>query len=286
MFAFYKRRVRKHVARGDAHYAIASWVNDGMELRRRLDMSDVCLDGDGAWFTDERGLQWRFEPRIWGSTVGAATGGAHESAEIAAVCEGLDDTSVVIDVGANVGTFALPVTSATGARVIAIEPVSSTFALLNANIRRNRAEGAISTIQSALGDTAGEAVVTTDAQSANYVLAGRDTARIGEEQVRLATLDDLLADELRIDLIKVDVEGLELRVMRGAAATLARHAPAVLLEIEPRWTSRYGYEPQELFALMDDAGYGYQALTETGPMPATSVAADLGRANNFLFSAR
>lgn len=283
VFAFYKRRVRRHVARHDVHYVIASWVNEGLALRRRLDLADVCFDRDGAWFIDERGLHWKFDPEIWGSTLGAATGSEHEATEIDAVCKLLDSASVVVDIGANIGTFALPVTQATNARVIAVEPVRSTFSLLNANVRRNRAGDLVTTVQSALGDVAGEVVITTGAQSANYVLMGQTAARVGEERVPVITLDGLLECESRIDLIKVDVEGLELNVMRGARQTLERHAPAVLLEIESRWTTRYGYKPEDIFALMATAGYGYQALTSEGPVQATSTAADLQRANNFLF---
>lgn len=238
------------------------------------------IDGDGAWFVDSRGLQWRFEPEIWGSTLGAATGSAHESAEIETVCRRLDPASVVVDIGANIGTFALPVAQATKAHIIAVEPVSSTFSLLNDNVRRNQAGDAVTTVRSAVGDVAGDVVITTGAQSANHVLPGQTAARAGEERVAVVTLLD---DESRIDLIKVDVEGLELNVMRGALQTLASHAPAVLLEIESRWTTRYGYRPEDVFAFMAAAGYGYESLTSDGPLAATSVAADLQRANNFLF---
>jgi len=284
VFALYKRRMRRHVMRGDAHYAIARWVNDGLALRSRIGLADVSFDHDGVWFTDARGLHWSFDPGIWGSTLGAATGSSHESAELDAVCRYLDNSSVVVDVGANIGAFALPVAKTTGARIIAVEPVSSTFALLNRNVQRNQASGSISTIRSAVGATIGEVVLTTDAQSANYVLAGQGVARINEERVPVTTLDELLRTELRIDLIKVDVEGLELDVMRGAAGTLRKHAPAVLLEIEARWTSRYGYAPVTLFTYMAEAGYGYKTITDAGPVPSTDLAADINRGNNFLFT--
>lgn len=277
-------RVRRYVARREPHYAIASWVNEGFELRRRLNLADVCFDRDGAWFVDTRGLQWRFDPAIWGSTLGAEVGSVHESAELQTACQRLDQSSVVVDVGANIGAFALPVANATGAHVIAIEPVSSTFGLLNGNVRRNRADDVVTTVQTAVGDAAGEVVITTGAQSANYVLSGQTKARIGEERVSVVTLDELLADEPCIDFIKVDVEGLELNVMRGARQTLARHAPAVLLEIEPRWTTRAGHKPEEVFALMNDAGYIYHTLTPEGPAQATTIAEDLQRGNNFLFT--
>lgn len=283
-FAFYKRRVRRHVARRDPHYAIAAWVKEGLVLRSRLNLVDVCFDRDGAWFIDGRGLQWSFNPGIWGSTLGAVTGSAHESVELEAACKRLNGSSVVVDIGANIGAFALPVTNATGARIIAVEPVSSTFALLNDNVRRNQADHAVTTVQSALGDSSGKVIITTDAQSANYVLPGQSTARNGEERVPVVSLDELLASEPRIDFIKVDVEGLELKVMRGAQSILARHAPTVMLEVEARWTRRYGYEPQDIFALMADAGYAYQTLTPEGPIQATTIAADLVRGNNFLFT--
>lgn len=57
MFAFYKRRVRRYVAGREPHYAIASWVNEGLALRRRLSLADVRFDCDGVWFVDARGLQ-------------------------------------------------------------------------------------------------------------------------------------------------------------------------------------------------------------------------------------
>lgn len=283
-FAFYKRHVRRHVARNDSHYAIASWVNEGIALRDSVSLADVCLDSEGAWFIDSQRLQWKFDPQVWGSTLGAATGTTHESSEIDAVCKRLDRSSVVVDVGANIGAFALPVTRATGARVIAVEPVTSTFALLNHNVRRNRVEEAVTTVQAALGENPGEAVVTTDSQSTNYLLPAQSSARVGEELVPVTTLDLLLDGEPRIDLIKVDVEGLELKVMHGALEILARHAPAVLLEIESRWTERYGYKPEDIFALMAKAGYSYETMTSAGPMQPTSITADLQRGNNFLFT--
>ena len=183
VFAYYKLRVRRHVARRDPHYEVASWVNLGLALRERLNLADVCFDRDGVWVTDARGLQWRFNPEIWGSTLGAVTGSVHESAELDAVCQGLSSSSVVVDIGA----FALPVIKATGARVIAIEPVSSTFALLKDNVHRNGADAFVTAVQSALSDTTGDVAVTTDAQSANYLLTNRTSARAGE-RVSVITL--------------------------------------------------------------------------------------------------
>ncbi len=61
-------------------------------------------------------------------------------------------------------------------------------------------------------------------------------------------------------------------------------APAVLLEIESRWTERYGYKPEDIFALMAKAGYSYETMTSAGPMQPTSITADLQRGNNFLFT--
>lgn len=283
VFAFYKRHIRALVARRDSHYAIARWVNQGFALRSRMNLADICIDREGAWFIDSRGLHWRFDPEIWGSTLGAATGFVHESPELEAICKRLGHLSVVVDVGANIGTFAIPVMRTTAARIIAIEPASSTFRLLNDNVRRNKADHAVTTIQAAIGEVAGNVVITTDSQSANYVLSDQDAPRTGQERVPLVTLDTLLMNESQVDFIKVDVEGFELNVMRGARETLARHAPAVLLEVESRWTARFGYRPEDIFAFMAEAGYTYQTLASEGAAPPTSLDADLRRGNNFLF---
>lgn len=70
---------------------------------------------------------------------------------------------------------------------------------------------------------------------------------IEEIQVEVKTLDELIPDSLRIDLIKIDVEGGEFKVLKGAKETLKRNQPLVVFECGLGASDYYGTDPKELF---------------------------------------
>lgn len=73
--------------------------------------------------------------------------------------------------------------------------------------------------------------------------------------VPTARLDDVLPPELRIALIKVDVEGAELDVLRGAKQTIEKWRPALIIEHDTAPAAVYGATPAMLHAFLDDSGY-------------------------------
>ena len=79
-------------------------------------------------------------------------------------------------------------------------------------------------------------------------------------------LDDaVLAEGLsRVDLLKVDVEGAELALLRGAKEVLRRHRPLLLLEVNEGSLSRQGSSSAEVLALLDEAGYTVQVFAASG----------------------
>jgi len=84
---------------------------------------------------------------------------------------------------------------------------------------------------------------------------------VEEIEVETARLDDALAPAHRVDFLKVDVEGAELFVLRGAKAALARHRPVVLFECGPGGPRSFGYEPGELYDFLTrDAGFSVFSL--------------------------
>ncbi len=70
-------------------------------------------------------------------------------------------------------------------------------------------------------------------------------------------LDDYLQDHPipRLDLMKIDVEGAEVRVLRGARRTIERFAPLIVFEVCPAWLAKMNTSPAELFAEL--VGHGY-----------------------------
>lgn len=132
----------------------------------------------------------------------------------------------VVDAGANAGVFT--VTAATkGARLIAIEPNSECFERLVRNVRDNGLGSQVRQFHAALGDHAGAAslVVQGGGTTGGHVVdavngAGDDSA----PWVRMCTVDEIVTDAgiEHVDLLKMDIEGAEVRALRGAARTLAR----------------------------------------------------------------
>lgn len=71
-------------------------------------------------------------------------------------------------------------------------------------------------------------------------------------EVKTALLDDLLPENVQIDFIKVDVEGAELQVFRGARQTLARCRPVVVFEHGLGGADQFGTKPEEVFDLLQE----------------------------------
>jgi FkbM family methyltransferase len=187
-----------------------------------------------------------------------------ERRELDFVIGGLRPDSIFFDVGANVGLFSIPAGKKlqTG-KVYAFEPSAATFAQLSENMRLNNLSNS-HLVHSAVGDHPGEAVLQINAPGKDGLNtignpAHEDSEIIATETVTLITLDDFITENCipRVDLMKVDVEGAELLVFRGARQLLARpDAPAILYE-SGCLTSGFGYHPVETMWLLQRHGYRF-----------------------------
>jgi len=138
----------------------------------------------------------------------------------------LPDDGVLVDVGSNWGYFPLLFASRETfhGRILAFEPVPSTFADLAAVIAQAGLEPWVEIRQAAVGNADGEATMHIPRHSG---LARMETRGRGI-QVPLLRLDSLGLD--RLDVLKVDVEGHELEVFEGARETLRRLGPVIVFE--------------------------------------------------------
>jgi FkbM family methyltransferase len=141
----------------------------------------------------------------------------------------LQPGDVVLEVGANIGAHTLPLARAVGAagRVYAIEPQRRLFQMLCANLALNDLRN-VHVRQQGLGAAPEVLRVSTPAASAPANYGGVSLARQGEESVEVVTLDHLRFD--RLDLIKIDVEGMEEAVLRGGVETIRRLRPKLYVE--------------------------------------------------------
>lgn len=161
---------------------------------------------------------------------------------------------VAIDIGANFGyhTFRLAQRVGATGRVLAIEPMAEAWDRLRSNARRNDF-AQVTYVRAGLADS--DEGVTTVAFKSHYDIDG--TEHIEPEQVRVTTLDVLVAEQglERVDFVKLDVDGYEGKVFRGARATLGRWHPDVLFEISPGMMTAQGDSAGDLLALLDELGY-------------------------------
>ncbi len=142
---------------------------------------------------------------------------------------------VVLDIGANTGSFCLLSAFIPGMRAYAFEPVWDTYHLLLDNVKANRLDDQIWTYRCALSNGSGIEdmhVPFNDHQRGLAYLDNRESDMpCAFEPVEVMTLDAWSEGYIsRIDAIKMDVEGIEARVLRGGEQTIRHDMPLILLE--------------------------------------------------------
>ncbi len=139
--------------------------------------------------------------------------------------------SLVFDIGANLGESALKFDVAfAGARIHCFEPVRETFEKLRSNVGGYRN---INCHHFAFGSSDGEGIVYLTEQSNTSSLI-KPKNPLESEAVKIRTVDEFARDRqiTRIDLLKIDTEGFDLEVLKGAQAILsAGQVPFVLVEV-------------------------------------------------------
>lgn len=191
-----------------------------------------------------------------------------ERCELAFTLSVLEPGMTFFDIGANSGLFAVAAAKRIGCgKVYAFEPCEWTYKLLEQNLRLNEANNAAA-IRMALGDHVGEAVLQVHApgdEKRNTIGTplGSDGQVVGEERVPITTLDSFLEANAisRVDAMRVDVEGAELPVFRGAKNLLERKdAPLILYTGYGPHTKGFGYHPVETMWRLGDCGYSLFVL--------------------------
>jgi FkbM family methyltransferase len=177
---------------------------------------------------------------------------------------------VMVDVGANWGYFSLLAAAAVGTsgRVLALEPDPRQFARLHANARLNGftqmtaiAAAASASRGSAIlsgyrEDTGNRGVSRIAAPASGAGAAEADDAHGPRFDVECVTVDGTASGLARVDIVKIDVEGAELDVLRGMHAGLAQRTyRALLLEIHPELLRLRGQTGDACVRLLLDAGY-------------------------------
>ena len=178
--------------------------------------------------------------------------------------------AVFLDVGAAFGQYTLLASRAVGdtGRVYAFEPDPVSFGLLCGNVKRNRL-GNVTTAQIALGDAAGALdLYIGSPDNLGTTSLSRPYNHTGQTvRVDVVPLDQCLE---RVDLIKIDVEGAESLVIRGAEKVLATR-PTLVIEFEETNQARFGSSCAELARMLRTMGYVLESILEGERIPYEAI---------------
>jgi FkbM family methyltransferase len=152
--------------------------------------------------------------------------------------------STVIDIGAHIGTFSIPVAFVSG-KVIAFEPSQETFGFLTRNARENGVDIKLS--NKALGKEKGSGTLIT----CNASNAGANTIVSGDG-ITITTLDDEVE---YADFIKMDVEGMELEVLYGGTKLIEHSRPVVFFEVNLSQLRAHNTSPRAIEKFFTNLGY-------------------------------
>jgi len=145
------------------------------------------------------------------------------------------------DVGANIGIYVLQMAgwSAPDGRIVAFEPNPATLGVLRAHIALNGLEPRVTVVPKGVGARLGSAeLYDTAAGSGLSRIGGPNSVAVESTTIALTAIDDYCRETgLVPDWMLIDVEGYEFEVLQGAADTLRRHAPRVVVEVHPRLLS-------------------------------------------------
>ncbi|MBI1748975.1 MAG: FkbM family methyltransferase [Acidobacteria bacterium] len=213
----------------------------------------VINQTDRLWVRPElRGVSQSYEPEVWAHLMSHIRPG-----------------DVVADVGAFVGLYALAIAQRVGSagKVFAFEPDPQNFAILKSHVELNKVTDRVSLFQAAVADCDGVTAFDAGGTCESHINSKAET---GAHSVRCVSLDTHLANT-RLDILKIDVEGYEEVVLRGAIRLLQdrRRCPRLLyVETHPYAWPATGTSSESLLGLLTQCQYRVYDLQG---QPATAI---------------
>lgn len=209
------------------------------------------------------GLRFDVHGGDFGVTLELIAAGAYEPGSQQVMLDRLPQGGCFVDVGAHVGLFTLPAARKVGpsGRVFAFEPNPENRALLETNIAQNDMGDIVEVVPCAVGDAAGTAVLHCSAwNTGDHRLFGAPRGRRVVE-VEVVRLDEFLgARGCRADMIKIDVQGAEARVIAGLG--VPDPLPSLLMEYSPSMVVDAGDDPEVLLQGLVDSGWALSMVDE------------------------
>jgi FkbM family methyltransferase len=199
--------------------------------------------------------------------------GEFEIADLQHFVAAIGNGDVVFDIGANIGAYCVSIGRARpGAQVHAFEPIDLNGSLIQVSLHLNRLNN-VQLVRKCVSDSAGRVEFSLAEDSAYSSMI--DTGRKAE--LRRFICDTVALDQyceeqghVRPGLVKIDVEGAELKVLQGATQLFAdpsRRPRLVLIELYDQNLAAFGTSIDEVTAWMTARGYDAYVLIDRVPVP-------------------
>lgn len=194
--------------------------------------------------------------------------GFHEFREFLFLHKFLKPEMVVVDVGANQGEYALfSAKRVTKGKVIAFEPLPSILKVLYENIRLNNFTN-IQVFPGGLSDVEGSLKIheiEDEHEGLATIYPGERKSRSSFD-IKLRTLDDVVREESveRIDFVKIDIEGGELKALVGSQQSIQKHKPVFMVEINEVTYRSAGYTVDDIDSFFKKNSYQAWSIGKGG----------------------
>ena len=238
------------------------------------------------WTFEMRGGHRMRAPNTSAQTWRAAFTGTYDDEEVALLVRHLRPNTFVLDVGASLGFYTVPLARGggpSGCRVLAVEPVANNCETIRHNVRINGVSPFVHVAPVALGERrqrvvlrseaggTGNAAVVSDLDPGELATHARPGVPHAVVEADVVPLDLLpLPDachDLPCSVMKLDVEGFELAVLAGASNFVERHRPVILGEFHPQWLHSRGVPPDGPQRWATEHGYRCHELVYTRDHP-------------------
>lgn len=174
---------------------------------------------------------------------------------------------VVVDIGANIGYFTLLASDLVGeqGKVYAFEPAPENFALLNKSLVANGAVN-VHAVQKALSSSGGSGRLLLGEENWGSHRIVQTVTDGQSVEVEMISMDEFFDNgNQKVDAIKIDAEGSEIRILRGASRVLKNNPDLVLFsELNPKLLGTDGHSPNEYVRLLVDQGFVTYAVDDIG----------------------